>query len=60
MCQEPFDLGDLKFLNLTKDQQSVLDVWMKKKDLDHLLGALFEFIDVNIRNLPQRELDEHL
>ena len=50
-----------KCLDLEKEQVATLEKCLKKlDDLDRLLGALLEFIQIYVKHLPQSEMEEHL
>ena len=55
--QEPFDTFDKKYLReLSAKEVDALDSCLGRFKLDHLLGALFEFIETYVRNAPENYL----
>lgn len=47
-----------KCLDLTKDQVEALEKCLKRLDLDKLLGALFEFIEICVKHSSPKESKE--
>lgn len=48
-----------KCFDLEKEQVVILEKCLKKLDLDRLLGALLEFIQIYVKYLPQNEMEEY-
>ncbi len=49
-----------KCSDLGHDEETALERCLKKLDLDRLLGGLLEFIELNMKCLPQNEVEEHM
>ena len=53
-------MANRKCLDLAEDQAEALDKCLKRLDLDKLLGALFEFIEIFVKHTSQKEMEELL